>query len=517
MVTVRYRPSMQDLARGGRGPLGAAGSTLVATVALIGAALSSGACVERVEYRAPPEFELAMPRETMLVRQDEWLTIPVEVSRGEGHREAIALDVQALPLGFTVMPAEIAAGESSGVVQIRADDAPVGEELAVVVRGRTGDVTSSAAGTLLVMGRVSEYHSGALLELEQCSVVVKQGLPGGGLMFVSPTSMQILRVGATGVPMRSFGGGDGRASYAAALGSFTPTLSYPETAVQRDGKVLVAVGYDDPATEVLEDGTVLFRVLADGALDLSYGVGGRVLLPPRVSQIALSPGGDVAVLVAGAPGGDELTQLSGAGVPLRARNPGFSLSSLVVEPEGGVVAIAGDELVRLHADLSRDWSFGTDGAILLGSYTPLFTPLSDGYLVGGAVPIDDVLGRPFLEGRLWRFDRQWGFAPGYTARGRTLGINRLQDAPMAAFEDDGEIFTVVAGLEREDLVGNRRDGSVNEELGARWGTPGFVRLAPRFWGEYVVALVPHPPRRALAVRMYDRVDKVLFQATGVWY
>jgi hypothetical protein len=73
-------------------------------------------------------------------------------------------------------------------------------------------------------------------------------------------------------------------------------------------------------------------------------------------------------------------------------------------------------------------------------------------------------------------------------------------------------------LYRDNLVANLRDnGAVDTELGARWGRPGVVGLWPRFWNEYLVALVPSPPRRALAVRLSLGNGPRVFQTTGVWY
>lgn len=489
-----------------------------AAFVLATAALASNGCVERIEYQPPPGFELSMPVPQLVARQGEWLTVPVEVRREPDLRGPIALEVRSLPLGFTARPAEIPEGESRGEVQLLPEDAPVGEELTLVIRGRAGEGVASAVGTLLVMGRVSEYHSGGLLELPRGSVVVKEGLPGGGVAFVIPATLELLRVGPTGLPMPGFGHrGDGRVSFASVVAGRRLT-ALVSSAVQPDGKLVVAVGYTsaDPGDAA---GTLLFRVLPDGRLDHGYGEDGAVRwrgLEPSAMASGASPGGITTVVQGRKAEGVHLAQFSEAGVLLQERkvSPTASFADLVVQPDGKVVAVEAQRLVRFRADLTPDPEFGTDGELVLGVYLNHVAALSDGFLVGGEAA---VARDPYpYEPRIWRFDAQWRPAPGFGLEGQPCGDRRAHHF-RAAFEDGGEIYSAVAGELWDDLVGHRRDGTINLELGAPWSRPGAVTLWPRYWNEYVVALVPHPPRRALAVRRTETFGVVTFQLAGVWY
>ncbi len=127
------------------------------------------------------------------------------------------------------------------------------------------------------------------------------------------------------------------------------------TALQSDGKVLVA-GRASKANEA--SSFAVFRLDASGALDTSFGVGGRanVDLGPgsQASSLVVQPNGAILVSGRGREGGAVTALLSARGEPAW---PGGSLTTLldgeafaVVRDQGARIIVAGYERRGVHED-----------------------------------------------------------------------------------------------------------------------------------------------------------------------
>ena len=183
------------------------------------------------------------------------------------------------------------------------------------------------------------------------------------------------------------------------------------TASDRQGRILVPATFqvvpaagNDPA---VSEGR-LVRFTATGQLDTSFGTGGAVVPVPAVAgttfqpgSVAVEAGGNIVWAYGRSSGGTTsvvVQRYSENGTLLTT----FDTSGLVVNPNrefpedlfiqpSGRIVFAG---VRFLADGTRDMSFGTNGAIALGDFTPRAMQ-SDGKLIATKREFGDDGGTDF--------------------------------------------------------------------------------------------------------------------------
>jgi uncharacterized delta-60 repeat protein len=322
---------------------------------------------------------------------------------------------------------------------------------------------------------------------------------GGAGVAVRGSEFAIARYTAQGKPDRSFGrsgavltrfGSPGGASYAEAV------------AVQPDGKV-VAAG------STLEDVThgpthvALARYTPGGSLDPDFGRGGRVIsdigskLGDYARCLALQPDGKL--VVAGTAYLPKRIDLEVARFTARgALDPSFGTggrvltevgyafdpSGVVVQPDGKLV-VAGTggfqdaqfALVRYSADGKLDPSFGNEGKAIIdfdayrGEVLHALAIQPDGKLVAAGA----IEGEPHAEepsSALARLTPSGSLDPSFGRSGEVVGT-RLTQARAVAIQPDGKI--VAAGNSHSDfgLVRYLSNGS----LDASFGHTGLVTTA----------------------------------------
>ena len=282
------------------------------------------------------------------ILQGTTATVDVTVTRMPGSDGAVAVDPVGLPAGVTADPLTIAAGATTGTLTLHADArAPHSLPTAVHVRATLGEATGATDLTVTVYG------------------------PPGAL----DTSF-----GTAGRAILGAGAGD---DYAYAV------------AVQADGKLVVA----GRAAEHLGD-FALIRLDRDGALDPTFGSGGRVLTDfsgtaDAAYALAIQPDGKLvaAGTTAGAgtandfavarylPDGSlDATFGTGGKVVTALGSDVDTAYAIALQPDGKLV-VAGDSnrgasqtgldfaLVRYTASGALDAAFGTGGIVITSIQT----------------------------------------------------------------------------------------------------------------------------------------------------
>jgi uncharacterized delta-60 repeat protein len=202
----------------------------------------------------------------------------------------------------------------------------------------------------------------------------------------------VTRVLESGTLDRSFGdGGVARTSF---------RTDYPDdaggqsdfpygVAIQRDGKILAAGRTQDPGA--MTTGVALVRHMPSGAIDRSFGDGGRVITEPFcvgnacgpnfAEDLAIQPDGRILVVGEGYLEGEAfavMRYLPNGRIDESFGTGGIAVTSLgtlrakphaIALHRGGIVIVgwAGDYfgVVRYHADGRLDHSFGIEGRQLL--------------------------------------------------------------------------------------------------------------------------------------------------------
>ena len=231
-------------------------------------------------------FTLSLSTDKALLLQGDSATLTVQLQRKAGFDGAVTVALAGLPAGVAAAPVTIPAGSSSTAITVTA--------------------TPAAPHSLPTAVRVSGSANG--LVANQTFTVTVRGLPGA-----VDTSF------ANGKIVLPVGVGEDYANAAA---------------VQADGKLLVAGSSNTTAGTQVS----LVRYGRDGALDPSFGTGGKVM-----------------TAVGGAAGGNNDQALA-----------------VAVQADGKIVIAgrsqqAGDDdflLVRYNADGSLDASFGNGGKVV---------------------------------------------------------------------------------------------------------------------------------------------------------
>jgi len=174
-------------------------------------------------------------------------------------------------------------------------------------------------------------------------------------------------------------------------------------AIQSDGRILIA-----GQTPSLQAG--VFRLTANGALDISFGTGGMAVIPRSsnlgalgflATGVVIEPDGKI-VLAISSSAADALPVLELArfnsngsldtdfglgGIVLLVRG-GPNSGSLAQQPDGKVLVAGGSLLARTDANGNLDTSFGANGFAALISGAASITLQPDGHILLGASRYD---------------------------------------------------------------------------------------------------------------------------------
>ncbi|MGH2688572.1 MAG: hypothetical protein ACRDKW_07175 [Actinomycetota bacterium] len=282
-------------------------------------------------------------------------------------------------------------------------------------------------------------------------------------------SMALVRLDASGVPDKAFGGGDGVATVNLAVGGRTAEIGR-SVAVQSDGKVLLAGPFEHnpsaPGAAAEDTDVAVSRFDATGNLDPSYGTGGTARLDLGTGAAISDEDwvGDTMWGITVLP--DERVLVVGA---KRAEGAGRTDRDLAV--------------VMLDTSGKPDPSFATGGTLTVdvagGSETPKVAVVQpDGKIVvsgytrsaGESPVVSPVLVRVLPDGTL---DTAFG----------TNGVSNVQLLPAVSEAYDVALQgdnLVIAGYgrasadEKVDMISARfrSDGSWDRS----YGTDGLVRL-----------------------------------------
>jgi uncharacterized delta-60 repeat protein len=205
------------------------------------------------------------------------------------------------------------------------------------------------------------------------------------------TDMYVMRLNANGTFDATYGGPQG-----AVLDSAWPSADL----VQSDGKILLAV-----VTAPFDTQGSLIRLNADGSVDTTFGTGGRIEVPAKVTAIA--QGADGSLFVGGPGTGDSLIVMhlgqdgsldagfGNAGVVSFTAVTGdfnnYGATKLLPTPDGKLVVVGSEMgtnasvgsqclLARIGADGTMDPSFN-GGQAVLGTRSATFSALADADLL----------------------------------------------------------------------------------------------------------------------------------------
>jgi uncharacterized delta-60 repeat protein len=151
--------------------------------------------------------------------------------------------------------------------------------------------------------------------------------------------------------------------------SFTAT----DLAQQRDGKLVVAAGPDDPTVT----GLALVRFSRNGRLDRSFGRGGKVVMgSPFSGGVIVPEDGHRLLVVACTEDGARLLRLRANGTrdPSFGRNGSVDVRNVVPQcadavpaPGGKLVLVSENTIARFDRNGSPDPSFGSGGRVRVSS------------------------------------------------------------------------------------------------------------------------------------------------------
>ena len=343
-------------------------------------------------------FTIALSTQKAVIFQGATATIDATVTRDAGFDGAVDVAVTGLPAGVSAAVVNIAKGVTTAQITLQADAAaPHSLPTDAVVKGVSGAVSAQQPVTVTVRGL-----AGAL-----------------------DTSFATNGEAVTGI---------GADDYAEAM------------AVQPDGKLVVA-GHANMGGTTGTD-FVLVRYLRDGAIDTTFGTGGKV-------STDIDGGSDQAFAVA-----------------LQADGKIVVAGSNDVSPKGKSFA-----LVRYNADGSLDATFGTGGKVVTSfgsqsdtAYAVVVQP--DGRIVAGGHTNTATRGVDFA---LARYQTNGALDASFGANGQVVmpihaGNSRDSIYALALQTTGGELKIVAAGGEGDFTVARfNANGSIDAGFGIGQG------------------------------------------------
>jgi uncharacterized delta-60 repeat protein len=234
-------------------------------------------------------------------------------------------------------------------------------------------------------------------------------------------------------------------------------------ALQADGKIVIA-GF---ATDTYGEDFLVARYTANGKLDLSFGLGGKVITPitvgfttsqDRARDVAIQPDGKI--VAAGTAGlysaivrynsNGSLDGTFGGGVITVAPVNGMQIFALAIQPDGKVITAGSSEegfaLLRYNADGSPDSAFDVDGAVITHfsdravAYSVTLQP--DGKIVAGG---STVTGAPEgdFDFAIARYNTDGSLDSGFDGDGKfTADFRGEEQLNSVAIQPDGKIVGV---------------------------------------------------------------------------
>ncbi|HLM02213.1 MAG TPA: FG-GAP-like repeat-containing protein [Pyrinomonadaceae bacterium] len=299
-----------------------------------------------------------------------------------------------------------------------------------------------------------------------------------------------------------------------------------DIAVQADGKIVVAAGLGgmpagpgNPNFDIL--GFKLVRYNANGTLDTSFGVGGRVYEPlDEISgtpeSMVIQPDGKIVVS-----GTDKNAKLFlarfntngsldagfGAGGRVASSSYNVSLTELARQADGKLVVAAASfsdvfKLIRFNVDGTPDNNFGNAGVVISSDFPGRFRPAlgfqPDGkIIVSGDYENNDIRFPP-----LRRFNTNGTVDTGFVPNSGVFVNGRCRDCTQNAVSvltlDDGRFY--LAGFDSTDnntplymsVSRYLSNGSLDQSYGFR-GTSVFrhtYNAQTTLWGVEDAALAP---------------------------
>ncbi|WP_027480655.1 hypothetical protein [Deinococcus pimensis] len=412
----------------------------------------------------PGAFDLSVSTARLPVLTGGSATLTVNVTRQSGFTGPVTVALQGLPAGASAAPVTVAADQTSATMTVSAAGAAAHSlPTTVKVHGEGDGRTVDRDVTVTVRGAAG---------------VVDTSFGQGGKAVVDTS-------------------GKGADDYAYAM------------AVQPDGKIVVA-GYA-PINNT-QDFSVI-RLTRDGALDPSFGTGGRVTIDfdgksDDARAVAVAPDGKIVVagsVTVGAGSGDidfGVARLNTDGTPDAGFGAGGKVSvaigaevdrayAVLVQPDGKVVAggytnagpVTGQDfaLVRLTTNGTPDASFGTNGravaAVANGTAGDIIHALAlqGDRIVAAGGPADFQVARFTSQGQLDTTFGSGGKLTGITGSSFGNGAN--------AVVIDAQNRIVVAGNSAQNTAAVRL--GENGALDTSFGTGGktVVKVSQDNWDE----------------------------------
>jgi uncharacterized delta-60 repeat protein len=387
--TVRYYPSTQNylgVADDGGvyllGPL--TGNTLakVGKLADFGCAVYPDSCQPDT-----PGYTFTLTSDKALVLQGSTATVTVNLTRNNGFDGAVNIGISQLPDGVTASTATLANGATSATITLSAKataphstpttalvNATAGDRtdtkpLTVTVRGLPGSVDTSfgANGKIILPVGTGEDYGNAVAVQSDGKIIV-----AGSSAISTGTVVSLARFSRDGQLDVTFGIGG---KVLTAVGDRSDAAY--ALALQPDGKIVVAGRSDQTASGNGYDFMVL-RYTVDGALDTTFGNGGKVLTDiAHKNDIAhallIQADGKIVV------GGESLVNSSTTGVDFALARYNSNGALDATFGNGGTLTTAvktgtGSDVVRALALQTVDGeqrilAVGGDGDFLAARYT----------------------------------------------------------------------------------------------------------------------------------------------------
>lgn len=437
---------------------------------------SNAANVTVTNAQPSGSFDLTLSADKLAVVTGKSVRLTVNLVRKPGFIAAVSVGLTGLPAGATSSAVTIPEGETSATVTVSAaanaahslptpvtlsgtatGSVPVSRPITVTVRGPAGSLdTSFGAGGIAKhpIGAAEDYGYAAALQ------------PDGKLILVGSVygphfeNFGIARFTRDGALDASFGSG-GKVIVDYAKGRDIARA----VAVQADGRIVVAGGTVVPGDD---ERFGLLRLHANGTLDTSFGMGGKLTTAftgsanDRANALLIQPDGKIVV------GGQASFSSAAGGVdfalarylPSGALDPSFGNGGRVTTPvsaSGGsdkifalalqddrIVAAGGDtfQVARYTASGALDLTFGTGGKV------PKFFPGNNSGATSVVVDAQNRLvvgGHDQMNTAVVRLTRDGAPDPTFGNAGRTvlkLNPSNWNVTTAVAMQADGK---VVAG------------------------------------------------------------------------
>jgi uncharacterized delta-60 repeat protein len=394
----------------------------------------------------PADFALTLSTDKALVIQGHTAQLTATVTRHGNFAGDVSVTLKNLPAGVTAAPVVIAQGATSAVVTLSATAAaPHSLPTAATADGASGTQTDSEALTVTVGGAPgvvdTSFNGGkqivSVAEGEDYARAIAVQADGKIVTVGMTTTtaggadIAVMRQLRDGTLDTTFGNGG---FVVTAIGAARASDEATAVAIQADGKIVVA---GHTVTGAGDTDFALVRYNADGALDNTFGTGGKVVTsfgPSTDRVLALVIQADGKIVAGG--DSDRGTSTSGQDFALARYNPngtldnGFgtagkvtsairplasrdSIYALQLQQIGGetrIVAVGGEGdfvAARYNTNGTLDNGFGTAGKIAgvwgtstIGAANAVTLTADNKIVIAGHIQQDFALARLNLDGTL---------------------------------------------------------------------------------------------------------------------